>query len=231
AMQYARGSTAALLRGQRLAPAAAAREPLLLRFLTRDDIDPFCRQSLMCSVASALNAALHRLEPHRRYATHEREPEGMFRNTRRAIVIGFGGYLEYLCRLPSVERVHCVELGYLARRDDIEPVLDRLSRETGKRSIGASNSAPADVDTFDTVCATASSLCNGTIDGILNRYRHARTLVVQGQSGGIDPRPLFRRGVSMVVTTIKPPDLVDCGDDRFTELVEGGLPWVYLTPR
>jgi hypothetical protein len=231
AMHYSGGSRAALAHAERQAAVATARDPLLLRFIGRDDVDPFVRQSLMCGVASALEAALQRSAPGRRYATGDREPDGLFHETRRAIVIGFGGYVESVCRLPAVERVHVVELGYGERRERIDEALGRLRRETGRDAIAASDAAPPDSDSFDTVCATASSLCNGTIDGLLDRYRRARTIVVQGQSGGIDPRPLFRRGVRAVVTTLKPPELVDCGEDRFTELVEGGLPWVYRTPR
>jgi hypothetical protein len=57
-----------------------------------------------------------------------------------------------------------------------------------------------------------------------------RTVILQGESASIYPLELLRRGVSVVCTTLKPPNLVDLADlNRLPSVLEGGLPSLFLS--
>jgi hypothetical protein len=83
----------------------------------------------------------------------------------------------------------------------------------------------------DLVCISGSTLCNGSLERLLEAASNCRAIVLQGQSAGIHPAALFLRGVSLVSTTLKPADLVESFDrNLLTGLLEGGLPPIYMTP-
>ena len=76
----------------------------------------------------------------------------------------------------------------------------------------------------------------GTLEYFLSNVRRDAILILQGQSASVHPKVLFEAGVHWVATTLKPPDLGrlagpgHSGDDM-RPLLQGGLPWIYLTPR
>ena len=163
-------------------------------------------------------------------------PADLFAECRRALVIGFGGYMNYFVRVGHVGHLHVCDLFYQARRAEMEQYADRYRRERPDFQFTLSDGSDIDrrMREADVVTITGSALCNGTLEGLLERARGGpRVVVVQGESAGIYPSALFRRGVAMTATTLKPPELArraaaDPSGDQLRPLLEGGIPWTYF---
>jgi Putative heavy-metal chelation len=154
---------------------------------------------------------------------------------KSALVVGFGGLLEDLARNPAVCRLRVVDLGYLARREEIETRLLGYRRSFPDREFVASDIAPAGEE-FDLVSISGSTLCNETLADFLPYASRGARLILQGQSAAIVPHVLFQAGIGIVMTTLKPRAVMEAarlsfGGDELRRYLEGGLPWIYLTPR
>jgi hypothetical protein len=157
---------------------------------------------------------------------------------RSALVIGFGGSMERLAGDPLVRALHIADLFYPSRRQEMDAALEGYRRQDPSKVITFSDGhdTARRLGEVDLVTVTGSALCNGTLDGLLDQARGGPRVIVQGQSAGIHPVALFRRGVSLVMTTLKPRELArraraDPSGSHLKPLLEGGLPWLYLLPR
>ncbi len=225
-------------------PLPTAEDPLLLRWLFPGDTTPtpgsrmpLVRLSVATAVLGALSAPLIRGGGDGTFAATDVLPFEPFAGARRAVVIGFGGYMPQLASAPGIERLHVCDLGYPGRRAEMDPVLEGYRSAFPSRTISISDGSDlaAQVRETDLVCVTGSALCNGTLDRILEITPGTVRVIVQGQSASLHPSALFRRGVWFVATTIKPPELVraaaaDPTGKSLRPYLEGGLPRRYLLP-
>lgn len=161
-----------------------------------------------------------------------------FKEATSALVIGFGGYMEYLAKAEHIKELHVADLSCFSRRTKVDSKIEYYRDLYPLKKIEISNGSAAmkKLPEFDVVTITGSALCNGTLDNLLYKANGCPMIIVQGQSAGIHPKILFERGVHLVVTTIKPRELIykailDINGIYIRSMLEGGLPSVYLTPR
>ena len=244
AMSYYRDSESLT----KVVPTPSRADPLLLDWLFHDpapvaELGARAEQgwhlvrSLRTAVLSALSARLLRDGGAVGFEVVSVPPINPFAEARRAVVIGFGGYMDRLAEAPRIEHLHVCDLGYASRRAEMEGFAEAChSRHPQKRiTFSDGSDAEARIKASDLLAITGSALCNGTMERLLSYARGGPVVVVQGQSASVHPRPFFRRGVQMVATTLKPPELAaeaaaDPSGQRLRPFLEGGLPWVYLVP-
>lgn len=210
---------------------ARAHDPLLLATTTRSN-DLLCL-SLRVAIVSALSAPILRAANDHRFTASCSEPTCLFDGVTTAIVIGFGGYMHALARCTTVRNLHVADLQYAKRRKEMDATVIRYRQERPELEMTISDGS----DTLhhmigaDLVCISGSTLCNGTLDGLLQNAESCSRIVIQGQSASIHPAELFRRGVTAICTTLKPSNLIDLADrDLLGTVLEGSLPPIYLTP-
>jgi hypothetical protein len=146
--------------------------------------------------------------------------------------------MDSLARAESVAELHISDLGYSTRSAEMMEVVSRYSREFPAKRITLSDGHDtlARLRELDLLVITGSTLCNGTLDDLLQHARGGPRIVVQGQSASFHPAALFRRGVRLVTTTLKPPELVrlaasDPSGAAMQRLLEGRLPPIFCVPR
>lgn len=193
--------------------------------------------SVTASIASALSAPLIAAGGDADFRATDRFRCRWTEGADNALLIGFGGYLEALAREEQIKRLHIVDLLYEQRRDEIDARLAVYRRRIPTKIFSASASleTPDSLSEFDLICVTGSTLCNGTLETILDGARNDARVIVQGQSASIYPRVLFEAGVDWIATTFKPVAVsrMARGDRSGTplrSLLEGGLPTIFLFP-
>jgi hypothetical protein len=196
------------------------------------------RAALGTAVVSALSARFLGAQGDDTFAVSRRPPFDAFAQARRALVIGFGGFMEHLAQAAHIQELCICDLLYPKRRQEMEAVAaDYERRWPGKRiTLSDGRDTQQRLHQTDVVAITGSALANGTLDALLEAARGVPRIVVQGQSASIHPKILFDRGVHLLATTVKPPALVqlaaaDVEGDALCPLLEGGLPLVYCVPR
>lgn len=192
--------------------------------------------SLRVAVVSALNAKALQSGGANGYCVSEQPPADLFDPVGLAVVIGFGGYIDRWAAGSQLEHLHICDLGYRSRRVEMDAALRAYSETWPDKRFTVSDGSDtqAVLSKADYVAITASALANGTMESLLSFVRKDSYIVVQGQSGAIHPAPLLNRGVHCVATTIKPFELsvladLDSSGKAMRKLLEGGLPWIYLT--
>ncbi|MBX9680650.1 MAG: hypothetical protein K2X38_17995 [Gemmataceae bacterium] len=194
--------------------------------------------SLRTAILSALSAPFLRAGGDAAFNAVAPPPHDLFAGARRALVIGFGGYMDRLARADHVEELHVHDLGYGAGRPDMEAAFAEYRKAHPRKRFVLSDGHDTRerLREVDLVAITGSALCNGTIDQLLLWAQPCPRIVVQGQSAAVHPKVLFARGVHVVSTTLKPRDLIDLAaadpsGRAMRPLLEGGLPPIHLTPR
>jgi hypothetical protein len=233
--------------GRRLAD-ALAEDPLLLRWLWDGpaarcgDVPPGQERlvvtALKTAVLSALSAPILRSGGDAAFSVHRSQPFDPFATARRALVIGFGGYLDHLARTEHITELHVSDLLYDRERAKMEAAVETYRRLAPGKRITLSNGGDTRerLREADAVAITGSALANGTMEDLLQAGGPQTRVVVQGQSAAIEPSALYRRGVHLVATTLKPQKLVnlaaeDPSGEAMRPLLEGGLPTLYCAPR
>jgi hypothetical protein len=207
------------------------KDPLLLQATT--PADDLLLLSLRVATVSALSAPVIRRGGDQRFIASAAVPGAIFGAARSAVVIGFGGYMQALARSPSIQSLHVADLLYPRRRDEMDRVCARYQSERQglRMTVSDGNDIWRRLAGADLVCITASTLCNGSMEKLLKATASCAKVIVQGQSGSVHPAEMFRRGVALVSTTLKPPGLIDLSDQYLRCTLEGGLPSIYLSPR
>lgn len=192
-------------------------------------------RSVQASAAASLSRATLAHGGDRYFTVSHRCPHWTEGKTN-ALLIGFGGNLRPLAKSSSIKRLDIVDLSYSRRRKDMDLTVANLRDETGKANINVYERLEAShFRDYDVISITGSTLANGTLDKTLASISPQATVVLQGQTAAIHPKTLFEHGVSLIATTIKPSAIIelaqrDRSGDPLRDSLEGGLPWVFLTP-
>jgi hypothetical protein len=195
--------------------------------------------SVTATIANALSSPLIRAGGDDVFEVLSHRPAGWFDGIESALIVGFGGYLRTLIMEEHVKRIHVVDLGYDHRRSVIEEKLEIFRKRFSKKTITASSGFDSSIKCrdFDLVSITGSTLCNGTLEGILETARPDALMVLQGQSASLHPCVLFRCGIRWIATTVKPSmvgKIATRGEysgESLRSILEGTLPWIYLARR
>jgi len=216
---------------QRALEAATTHDPLLLS-ATSAEAD-LLLLSLRVAIVSALSAPILKAGGDSRFATSRSAPAYLFEGVTSALVIGFGGYMDGLARAHAVRTLHVADMQYPKRRSEMDDAVSRYRAERPdlQMTISDGSDTARRMSGADLVAISGSSLCNGSLDQLLRDSASCPRVVVQGQSAAIFPVELFRRGVHVVSTTIKPSNLLDLPPADLLRTLEGELPAIYLTPR
>jgi hypothetical protein len=200
-----------------------------------EDRNQLLRLSLQAAVLGALSASCIGRGGDGTFVTSDTLPFDPFVGVRRAVVVGFGGYMPQLTAAPGIEYLHVCDLGYPVRRAHMDQVLNGFRTAYPDKQISISNGSDlgSRVGETDLLAVTGSALCNGTLEKILDVTPKSVRVIVQGQSASLHPLALFARGVWFVVTTLKPADLVqaaiaDPTGQSLRPYLEGGLRRLYL---
>ena len=246
-MSYYRSGEADAEQLRRQIEGIRASDPLLLQWLF-EEADPWVRvgrearegRKLVLCLRTALLSALaeRRLQTgDDSFVSRSSFPAEVFADRRRALVVGFGGYMSHFAGAEQITHLHVCDLYYAARQEEMEGFADHYRRQRPGLTFTFSDGLDAErrMRDADIVAITGSTLCNGTLEGLLGMAQGGPRVVVQGESAGILPGPLFRRGVAMTVTTLKPPELArlaaeDMSGELLKPLLEGGLQWAYFLP-
>jgi uncharacterized protein (DUF4213/DUF364 family) len=152
-----------------------------------------------------------------------------------AVVIGFGGYLDYLIRMTDTRRIHVSDLWFHRRTKIILQRLESYAKEYPEKEITFSDGSDnrERLACADLALITGSAFCNGTMDALLEDARNCKTVIVDGESATVLPEILFKKGVSLVCTSMKPTNLIEIArsnPQQFKQLLEGDLPKIYVEP-
>jgi Putative heavy-metal chelation len=234
AMNYCRfKSDGAIHTTRALLEAKLDADPVLLSYLSEDEEPDLLQLSLKTCVVSALSRPLL-LEPSGVEVRTEFAAE-FLPDARAAVIIGFGGYMDYIILRTNAKLVHVSDLDYARGARRMDRRLDYYRRLFPEKTITISDGSDnaERLAEADLISITGSAFCNGTMEALLDAGRNAKTIVVQGQSASILPEVLFEKGVTLVSTTVKPEDLLEVArtdGGRFRSLLEGKLPPTYLRP-
>ena len=223
-------------------------DPLLLHWLF-DEEQPWQRlacspvpgklltMSLQVALLSALSAPLFHAGGGEGFLVKTHGSDDLFCGARRAVVVGFGGYLRRLARDEAISELHVVDLKYPDPEGRMEKEIAGYRQKYSQKNITISDGSDIALHLrqADLVTITGSALCNGTLESLLRHTGPQTRVIVQGQSAALHPAALFRRGVDLIVTTIKPPRLVELAErdpvgESMKPLLEGGLPALYCSP-
>lgn len=199
----------------------------------------FLLASLTASIASALSAAFIRNGGDEWFEVRKRCPENWTKEAETALVVGFGGLLKSLIAEENkVKNVHVIDLYYDYKSSGFREKLAALSAQHPEKCVTGSThlESAAELQRFDLISITGSTLCNGTLEYFLTQVRSDAIVILQGQSASLHPKVLFEAGVSWVTTTLKPASLGQLAreghdGEKMRPLLDGHLPPVYLVPR
>jgi hypothetical protein len=222
---------------QRAIHSQLEKDPLLFNTTHPHAISDGLAGSIRAAVANALSAPLLRAGEDQFFTSTNDFPSHFFVGVEYAVVIGFGGYLDYLVRKTNVERLHVSDLSYGSRRERMEQTLTRYRRmrRDVKFSISDGTDSATHLKKADFVSITGSTLTNGTFDDLIAECQSCKKVVLQGQSASIHPKKLFESGIQLVATTLKNRSIAkaafwDPTGDTLRPFLEGGLPSIYLWP-
>ncbi|MBI4854399.1 MAG: hypothetical protein HY819_21585 [Acidobacteria bacterium] len=222
-------------------------DPLLLRGLFYED-DLLTRlgvstreaqllaNSLRTAIISALSFPCLESGGDGTFVVSQKFPFNPFAEAKRAVVIGFGGYIDALAKADQIKHLHISDL-QCSTNNYMHRTIAKYQNYFPRKNFTFSDGTDIkyQVENADVVTITGSTLCNGTLEEILEYTKSRAIVVVQGQSASIYPMSLFNRGVNLVVTTLKPSILVqlaanDKSGQNLRPYLERGLPSIYLSP-
>ena len=206
-------------------------DPLLLSYLFGSGEPDLLQLSLKTCLVSALSRKFL-LQPDGLRVLHAFE-RSLLPAVRSAVVIGFGGYMNYLIARTNTPRIHVSDLAYRKRFRTMEATMAFYRKQFPHKTITISDGSDTRerLADADLVAITGSAFCSGTMEELLDASRNCSSVILQGQSASVWPEVLFERGVTMVSTTIKPENLIDLArtdQEQFRALLEGKLPPMYF---
>lgn len=213
-------------------------DPLLLRYLFNDNGNN--KDLLKLNLKTCLISALSRnliLDP-TRFNINYNLDLSIFSDINSAVIIGFGGYMDFIVRETQIKKVHITDLSYDQRKDEMDRRIIFYKKNFPDKLISVSNGSDNKerIESSDLVSITGSAFCNGTMDELLDYSKDCKKIIIQGESVSIYPEALFRKRVSLISTSIKPTNLLQIaysGLSRLQSLLEKkqGLPQIYITPK
>lgn len=120
-------------------------------------------------------------------------------------LVGFGGGLDIFVRIPYIKHIYVCDFMFHEEKYRLlaEHRIQKIRGNLQKISLVTDVEYPDVVSKSSICCITGSALCNGSIEDLLTRCVHCHTVIVQGPSSSIFPASLFRRGVTLLLTTRK----------------------------
>lgn len=208
-------------------------DSLLLNYLDEGVEPDLLQLSLKACLVSALSVDVLKSK-HSFHVTSEFNPN-FFPAVESAVVVGFGGYMDYLIHMTDIKHIHVSDFWCHLRKKSIQRRLTLYKERFPHRTITFSDGADnyERLARAELVCITGSALCSGTMDRLIENTGHCKTVIVQGQSAAILPDVLFEKGVSLISTSIKPMNMMEIAQlnpQQFKILLEGKLPLIYITP-
>jgi Putative heavy-metal chelation len=209
-------------------------DPLLLSYLFASSEPDLLQLSLKTCLVSALSQKLL-LKPSG-FRVHNEFDPALLAGFGSAVVIGFGGYMDYIILHTRTQRVHVSDLDYRRRAKWMDGRLQHYRGMFPDKTITISDGSDTRARLAETELAsiTGSAFCSGTMEELLEESQNCKSVIIQGQSGSVYPEVLFERGVTTVSTTIKPHNLVEVAKSdpqKLRSLLEGRLrPIFYLSP-
>lgn len=120
-------------------------------------------------------------------------------------LIGYGGALDPICASGRFKHLYICD--FMFEEAEYREIAWRHIKTMGWASsrITLTDGAATgrSISLSDICFITGSALCNGTMEGLLRLAQGCREVVLQGPSCSLFPAELFRRSVSMLLTTIK----------------------------
>ena len=188
--------------GQRLLE-RSKQDPLLGETLFGLDDSPTLR-----SVAVALvNALYASLQSGGQVVLPGRLPLQSFAGLARHIaIVGFGGYLDEALHLPWLETVTCFDLNFSTeerRRQYLPYVQSVVEPRRAHMNVHLSDGRDQQekLATAEVVCISGSTLCNDSLQPLLEQSLAAEHVLLEGHSAGLFPEALDRWKVHTVVRT------------------------------
>lgn len=208
-------------------------DPLFLKFLFSQNTKNLLKLSLKTALISALSADWI-LEKNRFEITKKRDMS-IFSDINSAVIVGFGGEMEFIIRNTGVCNIHVSDLHYDKRRNEMDDKIKEYRKAFPNKKITISKGYDnaKRINDAELVSITGSALCNGTMEELLGYACNCKKIIVQGQSSAIYPEIFFRNGVSLVATMIKPKNFLNLAITDFREcqkIMEGTDYRVFIKP-
>jgi len=216
------------------------KDPLLVRFTQCYAATDGIARSIRTAIVSALSTPILCTGEDQYFIAARDFPFHFFRGIKYAVVIGFGGYLDYLIRRTSAQRIHVSDLQYQYRKKQIEREIGiyRKKYPSVQLSVSDGSDSRDHLQKADFVSITGSTLANDTLELLLDSARDCGKIILQGESASIHPKELFAAGVHLVVTTLKTRDVAKAAFWHSTRdgldlcsWLEGNLKPIYLWPK
>jgi len=192
-------------------------DPLLWDLLTQPS-DSLAQTALLVALLSALSAPVlaspERLAELGLSSQDGRIPLRSFPG-KTVTIVGAGGYLGEA--VQHFERVYCCDFNH-ADADFAGKVRRRFPQSN--LVLDAGERTQELIAEADIVCLSASTLCNGSLAGLLPP--EPKVVILEGPSGGVLPGPLFARGVTHLVHNPVDVDFVHLSQ-RFSRQQARGL--------
>lgn len=213
-------------------------DPSLVGFVQACPFSDGLARSVRTAIISALSAPILRKGEDPYFVARSDFPHHFFKGIKYAVVIGFGGFLQYIVRHTQAQKIHVSDLLYHSRQVEMDRkiALYRAARPEIELSVSDGTDTVDHLKNADFVAISGSTLGNDTLDGLLLASRNCKKVTLQGQSASIHPKELFEDGVHLVATTLKTRDVAkaafwDSTGKSLRPFFENGLPWVYLWPK
>jgi GMP synthase (glutamine-hydrolysing) len=209
----------------------ARQEPLLTETLFQQNEGPTFR-SLSVALLNALSQSLltaQHLTPKGSKVLPGRMPihrlEGL---GSKALVIGCGGYLEDVLNAPFITEVVCSDLAFKIPEamEHYGPYLEDVVfpyRDHKKVEISDGSDNAALISNCELLFITGSTLVNDTLPDILKWAGHKAAVVLEGNTAGLYPFPLFEQGVTHLVQTVIDLDFVTLSRRYARQRTEGHI--------
>jgi Putative heavy-metal chelation len=118
-------------------------------------------------------------------------------------VVGFGGFMEMYAELDSVDQVLVCDQDLSWREGRVNDTIARLNQAYGRTKISLAGDLRRLLTECDVVQITASALCNGSMDKLLDAI-NGKPLVVVGPSGALVPAVWVTLGARLICTELRP---------------------------
>ncbi len=192
-------------------------------------------QSVKAALANAQSARIIKAGGDETFLVTRELADDPFKRAHSAMVVGFGGFMQELCEHPDVKTIFIVDFGYDRFRDKMNGFAAGFPEKRILLSNGTHTLEILQEHVPDVICISGSTLCNGTLEPLLSAAAGSR-IILQGQSAGIHPRYLFREGVNLVVSTVKPHNLaelaaLDVFGKYMKDILDSSAGTVYMLPR
>lgn len=213
-------------------------DPLLEELIYDDSSDALLVYSLRTCIVSALSKPLLVSNPQETFEHFSLSKLISGFESIRVLVVGWGGLMTTFLKEPKVSSVHVTDLLYAheSLKQRFDEVVNRKNYEISNKKFTVSDGSDfkEKVNNCDICVITGSSLCNNTLNKLLEDATKCPIIILQGQSASIYPEYLFKEElVHFLITTVKPDNMLAMAKnnpEKFSRLIEGGLSWINLRP-